>query len=496
MKKVNLLGFLALLGASQLGANDVSRSYFNVRPYSPQVTSQSLLIDQTQDTGRVLRMNNFEATVFGGRSTREEELAKYFFFDGKTELVVKEDDPATDAAELTQDILSLNFNLDTAADGFHSTITIAPQQTFWGVMLSGRMPFRQNYWLQVEAPIIHVENDLQLDEKPVNLAGGASAIAGINNNTTVGTMKDAFRQAGMLYGKIDGVRKETRLADLTLKLGYDCPALNRKDLYMSSYVGVVLPTGNKAKGKYMFEPICGNGGHVAFMLGSLGQLELRKFKNGKLWLTWGAQTQYLFENTQKRSFDLVLNGPWSRYLSMYPTDAKMSAANGITDAQFGINLLTLDAKVTPGYNGMFETGISYVGEKCYGGLNYSTFVRQAEKVALKAAFPHTEATIADYEFIAAAGVNHTQRFRRIGTEYIDSKQIAAAASIALKEADLDLNSAAHPGNVSYLLSANMGYHHSCKCRPYIVEGGASYEFSRQNTSLNRWGLYGKFRISF
>lgn len=495
MKKVTLLGFLALLGAESLCANDVSRSYFNVRPFQPQVVSQNLLVDQAKDTGRVLRMTGIEATVFGGQSAREEDLAKYFFFDGKTELTVKEDQPGTAATELTQDILSLNFNLDAANAGFHSNIKIAPKQTFFGVGLSARWHFRENYWFMIEAPIVHVKNDMQLTENIIAAAGGASGVAGINNKTELGTMKNAFKQAGMLYGKIDGPQKETRLADLTLKAGYDSPLLNRKDLYMTSYLGLVLPTGNKAKAEYMFEPICGNGGHFAFMFGSKGELELRKFKSGKLWLSWGAETQYLFENTQKRSFDLLLNGPWSRYLSMYQTTAKQAAGNGVTDAEFGINLMTLDAKVTPGYNGAFNTALNFVGEKYYGSLGYTTFVRQAEKVALKNAFPYTEATITAYDFADDEG-NVTNRFRKIGTDYSELDSDELATHVALKEADIDLGSAAHPGNISYMVNMNMGYHHSCQKRPYIVEGGASYEFSRQNTALSRWGLYGKLRVSF
>jgi hypothetical protein len=492
MKTPFKLGLIALVGAGSICANDVSRSYFNVRPYQPHVVTQNLIVDQATDTGRVLRMKGLEASIFVGQSTEAEELAKYFFFDGKDELIVREDDPGTDAAELTQDILSLNFNLDTTSEGFHSTIKVRPQQTFYGVTLSGRVHFRDKFWFAVEAPIIHVKNDMTLTENIVTTGGGTSSDAGIDSNTVTGTMKDAFKTAGMKYGKIDGSQSKTRLADLTLKFGYDSPRLNRKDLFMNMHVGIVLPTGNKAEGVYMFEPICGNGGHAAFMLGSNGQVHLRKFKDGNLWMSWGAQTQYLFQNTQKRSFDLKLNGPWSRYLSMFETAAKRTTGT-IASGTWGINILTQDAKVTPGYTGTFDTGISYIGEKYTLGAGYSTFIRQSEKVELAKAWAFTEATIASYEFPAA---NNTNRFRGIGTEYVDLDQTTAATAIAIKEGDIDLGSAAHPASVSQMLQLTAGYHHPCNKRPYVLEAGASYEFSRQNTAMSRWGIWAKYRISF
>ncbi len=491
MKKALKLGLLAFVAAGSACANDVSRSYFNVRPFQPQVVAQNLIVDQATDTGRVLRMKALEASVFVGQSTEAEELAKYFFFHGKTELVVRENDPAADANEFDQDLLSLNFNLDTTNDGFHSTVKILPKQTFYGVSLSGRMHFRDKFWLAFEAPIVHVKNDMQLSENVITTGGGGAGTAGIGNNTVVGTMKDAFKQANMLYGKIDGVQKKTGLADLTIKVGYDNPYFNRKDLFMNMYAGLVFPTGNKPEAKYMFEPICGNGGHFAFMFGTHGEAHMRKFKSGNLWLSWGAESQYLFENTQKRSFDLKLNGPWSRYLSMYSTNANLSGGSATT-ADWGINLLTMDAKVTPGYTGTFNTGITYINDKYTLGLGYSTFIRQAEKVELAKAWAYPEATITDYEFTT----NNANRFRTIGTEYIDLNTTTAATGITVKEADIDLGSAAHPAAVSHALQLTGGYHHKCEKRPYALEAGGSYEFSRQNTAMSRWGLWGKVRVSF
>ena len=492
MNKYLSLLFL-LCGAGAIRANDVSGiSYFNVRPFQSHPMQQNLLVDQATETGRVLRMKGVQATVFFGQSTAADELGKYFGIGGKSELTVKEDNALAlaPATEFAQDVLALNFNLDTNANGFHSIIKFRPQQTFGGVGLSARMHFRDCYWLMVEAPIVHVKNNMHLTETIINNGGGAAQGTGFGGLPDVSTMKDAFKQVGMLYGKIDGAQSATGLADLTLKLGYDNPFLNRKDLFMNMFVGVVLPTGNKPKAVYMFEPIYGNGGHAAFMMGSHGEVDLGKFKQGKLWLSWSAHTQYLFQNTQKRSFDLKFNGQWSRYLSMFENLAK-NDAGGAANATFGINLLTQDAKVTPGYSGTFDTAISYIGAKYYGGAGYSTFIRQAEKVELAKAWQHTDASITDY------GVNGeaTNRFRTIGTDFSDLNE-ALANRVTISEIDIDLNSAAHPSSVSHMVHANLGYHNKTRSYPFIVESGASYEFSRQNTAMSRWALWANVRVSF
>jgi hypothetical protein len=305
-------------------------------------------------------------------------------------------------------------------------------------------------------------------------------------------MTNAFKQTAMKYGRIDGAQSKTRLADLTLKVGYDSPILNRTDLYMTSFVGLILPTGNKPQAVYMFEPICGNGGHAGFMMGNRGEIDIKNYKDGKFLMSWGVESQYLFQNTQKRSFDLKLNGAWSRYLSMCETTAALTVG-GAANTTFGINLLTQDSKVTPGYNGTVHSGLTYVHKTWHVGVSYSTFMRQAENIELADGWTFPEATITDYGY----GVgDNSNRFRRIGSSITDLDQTTLATAIAIRESDINLNSAAHPAAVSHTIALVGGTHHSCKNRPYLVEGGTSYEFSRQNTALNRWGMWLKVQGSF
>jgi hypothetical protein len=47
-----------------------------------------------------------------------------------------------------------------------------------------------------------------------------------------------------------------------------------------------------------------------------------------------------------------------------------------------------------------------------------------------------------------------------------------------------------------MVHGNFGYHNKTRKYPFVLEAGASYEFSRQNTALNRWALSASARVSF
>ncbi len=488
MKKLLIVGLLACMRIHSLTANNAYRSYFSVRPYSQHVTPQNILVGQAHDNGYVLKMSSIEATIFGGVSTNSEKLAKYFFFGGKTELVVRETPPANViATELGQDILADNFNIDVQ-DGFRSVISLKPKQTFVGVALSAKKHFREKYWASVEVPFLRVRNDLHFVEKITNPAVHNENLS-IDSAPTAGNMKDAFKQPAMKYGKIDGPQKKRGVGDVTLKFGYDCPHFNRDDLFITSYLGVVLPTSNKPKAVYMFEPLLGNGGHTALMFGSRGEVELRNYRNGTIWMSWGIESQYLFQNIQKRSFDLKRNGAWSRYLQMYATEAKR-ASNTAIGRSFGINLLTLDAKVTPGYIATFNTALSYVGKQWHGTIGYTTIARQKETIKLKNAWQEGPMITA---YVLADGVNP---FHAIGTELADLDSNAAPDSAAsvIKATDIDLNSAAHPATISNMLYVSIGAYCPCNYQR-VFEAGVSYECGKDNTTLNRMGAWAKVQIS-
>ncbi len=485
IKKLLNLGLLAIVGISSISANNTSRSFFSIRPYTTPISSKT---DNNND-----KKSGFEATVFGGVSTNSTDLAKYFFFGGKTTLTVNDALPAgVIAAELSQNIISWNFNVGTAGPGtFQSTLSIKPQHTFAGATFSYKKYLKNDYWIKIELPLLTVKNNLNFKENILNANGGAfTGALGMANTPWVGTMKEAFKQPAMQYGKINGAQRKSGAGDLTFKLGYDSPHFNKDGISLTTYVGLVLPTSNKAKAVYVFEPILGNGSHAALQLGSHGQVELSNYKNGVLWMSWSMQAEYLFQNAQKRSFDLKRNGPWSRYLSLSANETQRQIGNWAS-RDFGINLLTLDAKVTPGYQSTLTTALSYKGKRWNATLGYATHIRHKETIMLKRPWKEGPMVTAN----ATAIPDNINPFHGIGTELdgVESNADDDAAASLIKQIDIDLNSAAHPGNISHTLSLSCSGDCTSK-KPSIFEAGASYEFGKSNTVLHRFGAWATIQV--
>lgn len=502
MKKVQKIGLLVLLSTSVGGllANDVSRSFFSVRPYYGHLAFQNTLVEDAHNDGRALKKTGLQTYFFASGSTNASDLAKYFLFNNKTTLIAGENvaNATTTTNELVQDIQVFNFNCSfLTADTFKSTITLDPHHTTIGFGFSARAYFREYFWASLDLPIVHVNNDLRLSENITNTGGGAGnsiinpggllagAIQGIESRLTVTSMKDAFRQAGMTYGKIDGPRKKTGVGDMTLRIGYD--SVDWSNLYMTTYLGVVLPTSNKPKAHYVFEPILGNNGHAGIIFGSRGQFDSCKIGSGHLWLSWSAESQYLFENTQKRSLDLYRQGPWSRYLSMFANSAQRTAAS-ITARSFGINLMTQNVKVTPRLAANIDTNLSYITETFHANLGCTTNLRQSEEVSLANLWQEGPMVT------SLATTNASNPLRTIGTE-LSSNDVTLNSFI--QQDDINLESAAHPAYVSTTLHGSFGTYCQRDCaRPKNYEAGASYEFSQHNASMNRWGVWAKAQISF
>ncbi len=517
---------LALLCLSTKGyANDVySHTFFQPLPQTPLITNltQNLLVDQAHDEGRVLNKRTVQLAVFGGKSVNNTALRDYFLFDGKANLVMNENPVEQGsgpnlATGTGQDLIASDWNIQTVTGCQTSTITMNPQQTVTGASVSVRVPLNQRWWATVELPVVHVRNNLDLTEtytynpaqQQANANGLINPITG-DNSVPVATMIQAFKQYGMLYGRIDGVQKVTRIADLTLKIGYDI--IDRTDEYMSVYGGVIFPTGNKAKGVYMFEAIAGNGGHAGIQAGAYGQVRLQENPKASVWLGWTMEANYLCSNTQKRSFDLY-NRPWSRYLQVFANEsARIAEASANITPQYrtwGVNYFTQDVKVTPGYLGNFNFFGSCQGEKWTGTFGLNTTVRQAEKVSLKnewqigpqiAALP-----LYSTDGVASAPSNNnlpgaTESLRNVSVlpnvaVQLGNAQVIYPGTAYVYNSDLDLESAAHPAARSHTVYANLGYYRKV-LHPQYFQLGASYEFATQNVVLNRWMVSMQFQIAF
>lgn len=169
-----------------------------------------------------------------------------------------------------KDLLAQNFNIFTKEGTFKSKISIDPKQTFVGLGMHWRQCFLHNIftgqgiWVSASAPLVYVKNNVHLRETVFNNGGGPDEAA---NTVVLANMQEAFNQSDWCFGKIKNSSMHTvQLADIELKIGYD-EWLADESSYMELYVGLIIPTSNKHKGEYLFEPIAGRDRHAGIMWG-------------------------------------------------------------------------------------------------------------------------------------------------------------------------------------------------------------------------------------
>ena len=143
----------------------------------------------------------------------------------------------------------------------------------------------------------------------------------------------------------------------------------------------------------LFEPIVGHNHHWGIVLGTTFGVEVFNGFDGDLTVTneIDFSVTELFEHTERRTFDLH-NKPWSRYMQFYKNREQAEAAEAallsnpnyvLTLHTPGIDILTQDVKIKPGFYRMFTGGFLIEYCQCLNlEAGYSFFARQSEVVEL------------------------------------------------------------------------------------------------------------------
>jgi hypothetical protein len=521
------LPLLLLLGSTTaIMANDyVSQTFFSIRPAFVDATPEriSLNFDRlwARDDGIY---GNLEIVPFGSFSTNGHELATYFFPFNKCVLTTGEfgsEAVANDSVDVLANyfgVLTRPVNEVFTGPGglitenltFQSRITMFPKQSTYGAGFCYRQHVYQeqthpsrNIWIQAAFPIMAVSNSLNFCETIENEGGGEIPTG------FVGSVGDALRGGTVFgdkqfyYGKVSNcARTQTGVGDIQLVVGFEDTSCH--NFHRTWFGGIIVPTGNKPNGEYIFEPIVGNNGHWGLAMGGEFSYEWWESKDGDccLWVYGYGYSYYLFQNTQRRSLDLV-DKQWSRYMWLYPQQLPNGSDTNqlIYDIVPGINILTQNVNVSPRSTAMATTAF-LLTTPCWsieGG--YNAYYMQEEMVCLNQEWPVGPA-------IAGIDQNNTNLFATKSNatirHFLDqqgiSNDIDAATGdlkyVPIKQTDLDLKSAAHPATIAHIAYGSAGYRWDQIKYPTLFGIGASYEFGAENTSLERVTIWGKLSVSF
>lgn len=518
-----------------------SQTFFTVNPEFQAGMPERITLWRNDRTSA--RKNGHNGTLqlvpFGGRSTRASDLAAYFSIDYKPVLFVSEDLSADcDIFSQHLNIYSQQLGTPPPAPLFQSQISFEPRRNIAGLGVSYRQGFARRddgkgFFFEMSFPIEEVKTSMHLGETIITNGGGArecatlttpppasntslqcplqSAVA-INGQPTspVDSVCAAFAQPAWAYGRIENdghYNSKSGVADIDLLVGYDI--INSDCCYFSSHLGVLAATGNSPEGVLMFEPIVGYNKTTAIRYGGQFGLELwtHATKDRSMWFYFQSEFFFHLSSNQTRSFDLK-NKPWSRYMQVYSSQQQAEEAylTGNTYLHTpGINVFTQDVNVDAGTLRTYNSGLAFNSKGLQAELGYTFVGRPAECVELQCEFPrgialkslHPAGPNGDL----AGAINNTQLINNtiacadIEPE-ISYSPFDKYMDNTLTADDLDMNSAAHPAFLSYIIYGSIGNRWDDRDYPLFIGGGGSYEFTKDNSAMTRWLLWGKVGFSF
>ena len=487
-----LIGLLVACWVTLAYANDVaSHTFFSVAPLfiSGSPEKEMLFGLERHDTTEDGKGFSFQLVPLGGASNDPKALAHFLLPFSKSCLVVAEDGATS---SYFRDVSARHLNIETLNDTFASVICFNPTWKAAGLGFTYRQRLTctsngtTGWWLEVSAPVLRIKTNMGLTEQVLNDGGGVAPVVGLNNEPRVATALEAFIQPGWAFGKIDGDNpmEKVGVGDVELKLGLNTVIHNA--WYSRSYVGVLLPTGNKPHGIRVFEPIVGSNHHYGFLYGTSLGIYWWKHNDHRFDLIVDFASRYLFTNCQLRLFDLV-DKQWGRYMETYRSLAEAQGAQdamNINSGTSGNNVFAQCVRVHPRFLGFVTTRVSYTYHCWMVEVASSLFARQSELIDInwkkRPALKHV------------SGLGNSTAARTIRAEF-DCVLVPPDDYVPLKISALELESAAHPAIVAHILSATVGYRAE---RGGFIGLGGSYEFAFSNTSMSRWLVWGKLGIAF
>ena len=288
---------------------------------------------------------NIQVTGFYQESTNETNLGKYFGVDKKNlfKIASETDDIFYGYIFHDQD----GDNTDTSA-----SIKFEPNQTAYGARFDYFQDLEfllKGLYLKASTSLIRVENDMHMQIiNPTDLFADQNLkryFAGKYVNLT-----NSNKQTYLTHAKIDGKQSSSGFTDVELAIGYKL--FDRKRYQIKLDLGVTIPAGNTVKGKYLFEPVRGNGGHWGFGGRIDFQVDIWQKKDWSIKLIHAYNYRYLFKGTETRTLSLnkitdFVGGRTIINFSQYYLLGKQGAL-AESDLIPAANILTTALDVTPG----------------------------------------------------------------------------------------------------------------------------------------------------
>ncbi|MDP8213121.1 MAG: hypothetical protein P9X22_07545 [Candidatus Zapsychrus exili] len=442
---------------------------------------------------------NLQVVGFYNKSDNQAPTGRYFGHlveqDNDYRDFIKVDNKTaanTTVGDIPAEFIFHNYD-DFADHQIADKIKFGPEQTTYDASFyyyQNLDKFLNKLYFKAKLPIVGVKDNFNPKSVGVNTKATrdsqtVSLYDVLTGNFAESTTDSENLQEKLNYAKINVSKTKTGVADIDLTLGYDL--LRDKYRHFGVNIGFIIPTSNKPKGEYLFEPIYGNAGHWAIRAGLDSKMNLYKEGNWKLDLLMVGDFKYFFRDNEKRTLSLKLGksnfvdeAHDPSFLPYYLVGQQSDDAN---KALFPLaNISTRDIRVTPGaiFEAMADLAFSY--KSFVIDLGYNLYVRGRESVSLRGSW--TDNAYA----IAAPGFDTTNAFTNLDD--------VGTAVATINTGDLDFDSVRTPTQITNKAFLALGYGFN-KCKyPVMLGAGTSYEYSARNSALSNYAFWGKLGVSF
>ncbi|MBU1008187.1 hypothetical protein KKA53_03865 [Candidatus Dependentiae bacterium] len=423
--------------------------------------------------------NTLLATPFYHNSNNEGKLGKYFGTNFKSKLKVSLPSETTD---LQSDNIMHRYDDFPSLDG---TLCIKPSHTTYGIYLSYNQELsniHKGLFLRVNIPFEHVENDLHATATQTKHLGKGilDFFSGAYSNVDPNNLQDALTHA-----KICGSQGKSGIADIELLLGYKLA--EKKEHEISGSVKLIIPTGGRPQGEYLFESVVGNGKHWGIGTNLNASMNIVKNETSSLECLIFLEYTYLFKSDEKRTLgfrngtglfegheNTPINIPWFYYI--------LGGEIGKMGTFPLANILTQEVSVTPGGKSQGHASFAYHRNNTTIDFGYSFYAQEGERVALKSCWNSSRYAPANpsYQTTAAFDVSNT----------------AHSAGQSIKEFELDTSVPETPAFLKHAFHGAISYTHSEWENPFMLGCGFSVDWTHDNANPVGYTLWLKAGATF
>lgn len=465
---------------------NIKKTFVMHRPKIDNMAIEKSGIHKYSETKTKYDFNNFhlQTTPFISEAIKGANIGKYYGVNGTNVIDINNASDVIGAAEViasnTIDIWDrflIHSQNGIVNQTLHGNFEINPKQEAYGIRfdLFGCLKKRfHKIFYKLSMPLVHIENSMHIkyNHDVPDIDGDKISEFFIGNKLINGGVARDL-QAKLTAGKIQDHKKTVSgIADIDAHIGYRLVENKKHKIKISALITV--PTGNKPKGEYLFEPIFGNGKHFAVGWNIDGTMRLWKRKRNTGIGYFSLTHKYLFDGTEQRVIPLnLMSYPFAHYY----LGGKMDQA-GTTPLFPLANILNQNVRVHPGNLVEALVAFKFRHKRFDLDAGYNLFYKEKENVTLKKEWIDNKYAIANTNYDTSGIFRANEQLLAINKEH------------------LNINGAATPNQLTDKIFGAISYKFKFSGHPANISLGGSYEFAYNDFELEGYEFWFKTGINF